>query len=77
MFVTLQWRQNGWDGVLDHHPHHFLLKRLFRRRSKKTSNLPFTDLDAGKSPVTGEFHAQMVCNAEIVSIWWRHREIMN
>ena len=26
----------------------------------------------GKSPVTGEFLAQMASNAENVSIWWRH-----
>ena len=26
------------------------------------------------SPVTGEFPAQMVSNAENVSIWWRHHD---
>ena len=26
------------------------------------------------SPVTGEFPTQMACNAENVSIWWRHHE---
>ena len=30
------------------------------------------DLCVGNSPVTGEFPAQMVSNAENVSIWWRH-----
>ena len=43
-----------------------------RRRSKKTSKLRVTGLCAGNSPVTGEFPAQMVSNAENVSIWWRH-----
>ena len=35
---------------------------LFRRRSKKTSNLRVTGLCAGNSPVTGEFPAQMASN---------------
>ena len=26
-------------------------------------------------PETGEFPAQMACNAESVSIWWRHHEL--
>ena len=26
----------------------------------------------GNSPMTGEFLAQVVSNAEIISIWWRH-----
>ena len=62
----------GRDGVSNHQPHHFLLNRLFRRRSKKTSTLRVTRLCAGNSPVTGEFSAQMASNAENVSIWWRH-----
>ena len=45
-------------------PHDCLLNRLFRRRSKKTSKLRVTGLCAGNSPVTGEFPAQMVSNAE-------------
>ena len=49
-----------------------LLKRLFRRRSKKTSKFRFTGLCGGNSPVTGEFPAQRASNAENVSIWWRH-----
>ena len=32
---TLQWRHNGRDGVSNHQPHHCLLNRLFRRRSRK------------------------------------------
>ena len=35
--VTLRWRHNGCDSVSNHQPHHCLLNRLFRRRSKKTS----------------------------------------
>ena len=42
------------------------------RRSKKTPKLRVTGLCEGNSPVTGEFPAQRACNAENVSIWWRH-----
>ena len=63
---------NGRDGVSNHQPHECLLKRLFRRRWKKTPKLRVTDLCVGNSPVTGEFPAQMTSNAEIVCIWWRH-----
>ena len=68
----LQWRHNECDGVSNHQPHGCLPKRLFRRRSKKTSKLCVTGLCEGNSPVTGEFPAQRASNAENVSIWWRH-----
>ena len=48
--TTLQWRRNESDGVSNHQPHHCLLSRLFRRRSKKTSKLCVTGLCAGNSP---------------------------
>ena len=48
--VTLQWRHNGRDGVSNHQPRDWLLNRLFRRRSKKTSKLRVTGLCAGNSP---------------------------
>ena len=70
--TALQWRHNGRDGVSNHQPHDCLLNRLFRRRSNKTPKLRVTGLCAGKSPVTGEFPAQMASNAENISIWWRH-----
>ena len=38
--LTLQWRHNERDGVSNHQPHDCLLKRLLRRKSKKTSKLP-------------------------------------
>ena len=72
----LQWRHNGRDGVSNHQPHHCLLNRLFRCRSKTTPKLRVTGLCAGNSPVTGEFPAQMTSNAENVSIWWRHNAII-
>ena len=55
-------------GVSNHQPHHCLLNRLFRRRSKKTSKLRVTGLCVGNSPQTGEFPAQMASDAENVSI---------
>ena len=69
---TLQWRHNERDGVSNHQPHDRLLKRLFRRGSKKTSKLRVTGLCEGNSSVAGEFPAQRVGDAEDVSIWWRH-----
>ena len=69
---SLQWRYNGHDGISNHQPHDCLLDCLFRRRSKKAPKLRVAGLCAGNSPVTGEFPAQRVSNAENVSIWWRH-----
>ena len=69
---SLRWRHNGCNNVSNHQPHHCLLNRLFRRRSKKTSKLRVTGFCAKNSPGTGEFSAQMASNAENVSIWWRH-----
>ena len=50
---TLEWRHNGHDGVSNHRRLDCLFKRLFRRRSKKTSKLRVTDLCEGNSPGTG------------------------
>ena len=74
-FLTLkplQRRHNGRDSVSNDQPHDCSLKRLFRRRSKKTSKLRVTGLCAGNSPVTGEFSARRARNAENISVWWRH-----
>ena len=68
----LQWRHNERDCVSNHQPHRCLLKRLFRRRSKKISKLCITGLSEGNSPVTGEFPAQRSSNSENVFVWWRH-----
>ena len=70
--LSLQWRHNGRGGVSNHQTHHCLLNSLFRRRSKKTSQLRVTGLCASNSPVNGEFPALMASNAENVCIWWRH-----
>ena len=74
--ISFRWRHNGCDGISNYHPHDCLLNRLFRRRSKKTSKLRVTGLCAGISPGTREFPAQMASNAENVSIWWRHHEVI-
>ena len=50
-------------------PHECLLNR---RRSK----LSVTGLWEGNSPGTSEFPAQMASNAESVSIWWRHHNMI-
>ena len=76
LIFTLQWRHNGRGSVSNHQPHHCLLNRWFRRRSKKTSKLCVTGLCARNSPGTGEFPAHMASNAENVSIWWRHHEMI-
>ena len=75
-FDTLRWRHNERDCVSNHQPNDCFLNCLFRGRSKKTSKLRVTGLCAGNSPGTGEFPAQMASNAENVSIWWRHHELI-
>ena len=50
-YRTLRWRHNGCDSVSNHQPHHCLLNRLCRRKSKKTSKLRGTGLCVGNSPV--------------------------
>ena len=57
-FYSLQWRHNEHDDASNHRGLHCLLKHLFRRRSKKTSNLRLTGLCEGNPPVTGGFPSQ-------------------
>ena len=74
-FVTLEWRHNGRDGVLNHQRLKCLPKGLCKRRSKKTSKLRAIGLCEGNPPVTGGFPSQRASNAENVSNWWRHHNI--
>ena len=69
--MKLQWRHNGLDGVSNNQSCDFLLNRLFRRRSKKTSKLRATGLYARNWPKTGEFPSQRASNAEnlMTSSW--------
>ena len=48
--ISLRWRHNVCDSVSNHQPYDYLMNRLFRHRSKKTSKLRITGLCAGKSP---------------------------
>ena len=56
--ASLQWRINERDGVLNHRRLYCLLNRLFRPRSKKTSELRVTGLCKGNPPVNDEFPSQ-------------------
>ena len=56
--LPLRWRHNGCDSVSNHQPHHCLLNRLFRRRSKKTSKLRVTGLCAGNSRTNGQLRGK-------------------
>ena len=72
--LSLKWRHKERDDFSNHQPHHCLLNRLFTCWSTKASKLRVTGLCEGNSPMTGEFQAQRVSNAENVSIWWRHHD---
>ena len=52
--TALHWRHKGRESVSNHQPHNCLLNRLFRHRSKKTSQLRVTGLCVGNSPGTGD-----------------------
>ena len=71
-YCFLQWRHDERDGVSNHRRLDYLLNRLFRRRSKKTSKLRITGLCETNSPVTDEFPAQRASNSENASFWWLH-----
>ena len=72
---ALQWRHNDRDGVSNHQLRLFT-QPFIQARSKKTSKLRVTGLSVGNSPVNGEFHAQMASNAENVSTWWCHHDML-
>ena len=44
---------------------------------EKKSKLRVPGLCEGNSPVIGEFTAQMASDAENISIWWRHHDLLN
>ena len=50
---------------------------VYSGADKKTSKLLVTVLCAMNSPGTGEFSAQSTSNADNVSIWWRHHDIVS
>ena len=67
--VTSWWRWRFKSPVI-----RLFLKRLFRRRTKKTSKLRVTGLCEGNPPVNGGFPSQRANNVGNVSIWWLHHE---
>ena len=69
--VPLQWHHNEHHGVSNYRRLVCSLNRLFRRESKKTSNLRLIGLCGGNPPVTDGFPSQRASNAEYISIWWR------
>ena len=71
-WFSLQQNHNEYDGISNHQRLDYLLNRLFRCRSKKTSKLRVTGICEGNSPVTGEFPTQRASNVENISIWWHH-----
>ena len=72
---TVQWRHNERHDVSNHLRLDCLLKRLVRRRSKKTSKqFRVTGLCEGNPPVTGAFPSQRASTTEKVSIRWRRQE---
>ena len=69
--ISLLWRHNGRDGVLNHRRDDCILNRLFSYRSKNTSKFRVTGLCAGKSPGPRKFSPRKASNTGNVSIWWR------
>ena len=69
---ALQWRHNKCDSVSNHRRPDCLFNRLFRRISKKISNLHVTGLCEGNPSVTGGLHSKRASYAKNVFIWWRH-----
>ena len=70
MVTTLHWRHNERDGDLNHRRLDCLLKRLFRHISKKILKLRVTGF-CKRIPLS-----QGASNAENVSTWWRHHDVM-
>ena len=74
LIFSITMTHNERDGVSNYQRPDCLLKRLFRRSSKKKSKLSVTGLYAGNPSVTAEFRTQMSSNAGNISIWWRLHE---
>ena len=66
----LQWHHNGRDSVSNH-------ATVYSDADQIKHQSSVTGLCAGNSLGTGELFAQMASNAENVSIWWRHYELVD
>ena len=80
--TPLRWRHNGHDCVWNHQPPDFLLNRLLRCRSKKTSKLRVTGLCAGNSPgPVNSPHKWLVMlkimTSSCLSRWWHHHAVQD
>ena len=73
--VPLQWRHNGRYSVSNHQPHHCLLNRLFRRRSKKTSKPRVTGLCSENSPETGPNICEILIKIQKFSFTKKHLNV--
>ena len=72
--LTLQWRHTGPHGVSNHQPHHCLINRFIQAQIKE--NITALRHWPLWGEYSGEFPAQMASNAENVSIWWRHHDLV-
>ena len=77
---ALQWRHDEGDGVSNHRRLDYLLSRLFRRISKKTSKFRATGLCEGNPPVTysltdGQWRGK--CFHLMTSSWFYSNVILN
>ena len=61
-----------YSDVSNHWRLEWLLNRLFKRRTQKTSKLHVTGFCEENPPVSGGFPSQMASIAVKVSIWWCH-----
>ena len=73
--ISLQWRNNGCDGVSTHRRLDGLLNRLFRRRSKKTSKLRVTGLCGGNVSIWWRHHVAS-SRTPFTNRWWHGYVIM-
>ena len=65
--ISLQWRYNEHDSVSNHQHLNYLLSRLFRCRSKKTSKLRVTGFGEGNSRTSGQLRGK--CFHLMTSSW--------
>ena len=70
MLSTLQWRNNGYSGILNHQLHDWLFNCSFRRRSKKTSKPRVTGLCAGNSQHKWPGTQKMFPFDDIIMSFW-------
>ena len=71
---TLQWRNNGHDGVSNHQPSDCLFNR-YSGTDERNIKAPCHWPSCGEVTGTGEFPEQGTSYAENVSVWWRHHDL--